>query len=66
MKCYFYRNLNLVPEKICQFFIWKQGDSISSVYLSIIYDKSDISVWLPVLCGGSALPFFLSCEMYFI
>ena len=26
MKCYSYRNLYLVPEKICQFFIWKQED----------------------------------------
>ena len=58
MKCYLYRNLYLVPEKICQFFIWKQGEFISVVYLSIIYNRSYISVWLPVLRVRSMLPFF--------
>ena len=66
MKCCSYRNLNLVPEKICQFFIWRQEEFISSVCLSIIYNRSDILVWLPVLWVGRALPFFLSYEMYFI
>ena len=45
MKCCSYRNLNLVPEKICQFFIWKQEDifqpSLSTLKLAPDESASD-------------------------